>query len=250
MAPILRPKDLQSACGMISPKSRTAVTEKATALTGDIMSSSNTGKPSMAAALQINKVTSKRCCSATTFLISRAISFSCSSDADRSITSKSMGWKESKPMLRPLIRPAKSTKQVAAMITDHHANDPFAGWCPPESTWTFTWTGPWMCTTSLSALVTLMWLLDMCTETLSSPMGVSSSASRPGSVRSASNSDNSVNSNSTPPTTSLREAPGGGGRTAAPGCVAARIAASTLSKAGPMVGRTSRSSSCKRNSSW
>ena len=51
---------VHKACGMISPKKRTAVTEMATAATGFVIRSMNIGIASTAPALLRSKVTSKR----------------------------------------------------------------------------------------------------------------------------------------------------------------------------------------------
>ena len=57
-APISSPYDAHAACGIISPKNSTTVTEMITAVIGSVNRSSTSGSASVATALQTSSVTS------------------------------------------------------------------------------------------------------------------------------------------------------------------------------------------------
>mmetsp|Transcript_9247 Transcript_9247/g.24951 ORF Transcript_9247/g.24951 Transcript_9247/m.24951 type:complete len:231 (-) Transcript_9247:119-811(-) len=60
-APIARPYVVHSACGMISPNSRTTVTDSTTEVTGSVMRSSTSGSDSAAIAFHTTNVTKSLC---------------------------------------------------------------------------------------------------------------------------------------------------------------------------------------------
>lgn len=105
---------VQSACGMISPKSRISTTEISTAIADENIWSRKIGRVSIAAALQRSNVTSIQWCWSITGKIRSVISFTwllpieSTSSAKRSI--------EARPTVRPDIIPANRMQKVDTII--------------------------------------------------------------------------------------------------------------------------------------
>ena len=106
-----RPKRVHSACGMISPKNSTAVTEMPMAAAGDTTRSRKMGSASMQMALASSRVTNSRWCRLTSGSSFRARSFSLGGPLLMSTLSVVVSM-DTRPMVSPDIMPAVSTRKM------------------------------------------------------------------------------------------------------------------------------------------
>jgi len=94
-------------CGIISPKSSTAVTDTIMATTVSTILSSRSGSASIAAAFASSSVTSSRCCLFTNGIKTWACLLSASFSELVEITVNVVTSRDSNPIVRPDIRPPK-----------------------------------------------------------------------------------------------------------------------------------------------
>ena len=110
---------MQTACGMISPKARIAVTEIRTAQTSGTILSKNSGRVSIHKALKSSNVTSIQWCLSITgkiLLLMRAASGSEAASISR--VNRSI---EAKPIVSPEKSPAQSVQTRATVKSVHQA---------------------------------------------------------------------------------------------------------------------------------